>query len=274
MRRDICCCISYLVFLTVILIIERHFNAATSGDKTRSICLFYILYLQIMNKPLSLALGVLVLAGVHTAHSQDTAQKTQKAVTTPVKPYTKPATYGSAATTYKTTVPPAVVDNSLTGQYNAILKNTYRYQQDPIVNFHKNYMDTLNSERHKLRDAESKLAIQAKTIASLQGDVSSKDQSLSESESKADTVSFLGIPFSKAMYNVIMWGLVLILGGSLAAVIYLSTSSRREAAYRIKLFDDLSTEFQAYKIKSNEKEKKLARELQTERNKLDELMGK
>jgi len=227
-----------------------------------------------MNKPLSLLLSLFVFANVHTAYSQDTVQKVKKSITTTVKPITKPATYGPGPAIYQAQVPPAVVDNSLTGQYNAILKNTYRYQQGPIVDFHKNYMDTLNLARRKLQEAESKLAVQTKTIASLQGDVSTKDQTLSASQSQVDTISFVGIPFSKAMYNIIMWGLVIVLGLGLVAVIYLSASSRREAAYRIKLFDELSAEFQTYKTKANEKEKKLARELQTERNKLDELTGK
>jgi hypothetical protein len=40
------------------------------------------------------------------------------------------------------------------------------------------------------------------------------------------------------------------------------------------LYNELDEEYKAYKVKSNEKEKKLARELQTERNKLDELLGR
>ncbi|EHQ26253.1 hypothetical protein [Mucilaginibacter paludis] len=236
-----------------------------------------------MNKPLSLILGLLAFTGTYVANGQDTAKKFQKPATAaPVKaattkpatnPYKQPATYPQAPVA-TTPVPPAVVDNSLTGQYNAILKATYRYQQGPIVSFHKNYMDTLNVEKRKLKDAQSKLAEQAKKIAALQTDVTSKDQTLSESQSQVNSVSFIGISLSKAMYNIIMWGLVLVLGTGLVAVIYLSASSRREAAYRIKLFDELSAEFQTYKTKANEKEKKLARELQTERNKLDELSGK
>lgn len=241
-----------------------------------------------MNKPFSLILGVVALTVTLTAHGQDTAKKYQKPAsptqvkaptTTPAtNPYKQPAAYRTAPATVAPAaavpITPAVVDHSLAGQYNAILKSTYRYQQGPIASFYKNYMDTLNVEKRKLKDAQTKLAVQAKTISALQGDVSSKDQTLSESQSKVDSVSFLGIALSKAMYNIIMWGLVLVLGAGLVAVIYLSASSRREAAYRIKLFDELSAEFQTYKTKANEKEKKLARELQTERNKLDELTGK
>jgi hypothetical protein len=172
------------------------------------------------------------------------------------------------------TAQPVATDNSLNGQYNALLKVTERWQQNQVLAFHKSVMDTINFQKRKLKETQSALATATKTIASLQGDVSSKEQTLTESQNKVNSVSFLGMPMAKGTYNVIMWGLVLVLGGSLAAVIFLSASSRREAAYRIQLHDELNTEFQAYKVKANEKEKKLARELQTERNKLDDLMGR
>jgi hypothetical protein len=71
-----------------------------------------------------------------------------------------------------------------------------------------------------------------------------------------------------------MWGLVIAFGLALLIVILRTGGAVREAKYRTKLYDELTEEFQAYKAKANEKEKKLARELQTERNKVDELMGR
>jgi len=223
-----------------------------------------------MNKPLNLITGLILLANVCGAQTPATTPQTTPATST-----TPPAKQQPATT--RPIQQPAVaapVDNSLNGLYNAVLKKTYYYQQDPIGAFHRAYMDTLNLERKKLREANNKLATQAKTIADLQSSVSTKDESLSQTQSKANSISFLGIPFSKATYNIMMWGLVLVLGGSLAAVIFLSASSRKEAVYRTQLHDELSGEFAAYKAKANEKEKKLARELQTERNKLDELLGR
>ena len=71
-----------------------------------------------------------------------------------------------------------------------------------------------------------------------------------------------------------MWGLVVIL--VVVAVVLISRSAvyRNEAKYRTQLYTEIEEDFKNYKVKANEKEKKLARELQTERNKLDELMGK
>jgi len=83
-----------------------------------------------------------------------------------------------------------------------------------------------------------------------------------------------GISLSKGVYNLLMWGLVIILAIAVVVVIAKTGSYKHEAAYRTGLYSELEEEFKTYKTKANDKEKKLARELQTERNKVDELMGR
>ena len=64
--------------------------------------------------------------------------------------------------------------------------------------------------------------------------------------------------------------LVVVFGITAAIVIARSGLHSREATYRTKLYTELEEEYKTFKAKANEKEKKLARELQTERNKLDD----
>jgi hypothetical protein len=223
-------------------------------------------------------------------YAQDTAKKAATVKTTAAKPkytaYKKPATTpvtppGNAAATTPiqqrplTPVQPAVpVDKSLRGQYQYLLTKVYNYQQPLVAALFKNYNDTLKITRKQLTEANSKLAEQTKTIDTLKASASTKDQSLAESKAKVDEVSLLGMPLSKSTYNLIMWGLVIGFGVIAAIVIARSGSHSREASYRIKLYNELEEEYKTYKTKANEKEKKLARELQTERNKNDELTGK
>ncbi|WP_428329909.1 hypothetical protein [Mucilaginibacter sp.] len=171
-------------------------------------------------------------------------------------------------------VPQAPVDKSLNGQYQFLLTKVYHYQQAPIADLWRNINDTLRDSRHKLKDAVGKLAAQNKTIDSLNAAATTKDQNLAAANSRVNAVSLLGIPIQKSVYNLIMCGLVIIFGATAAIVLARSGSHSREAKYRINLYNELEEEFKTYKAKANEKEKKLARELQTERNKLDELMGR
>jgi hypothetical protein len=173
----------------------------------------------------------------------------------------------------------ASADKSLAGQYREIVQKSKNNDQgfkivNPVrlSNFNKSFSDSLRQTRSRLTEAQNKIASQTKTINTLQADVTNKDKSLTESRSLVDDISLLGIPVSKSTYNWIMWGLVILLGAALAFVVFQSGSYRREARYRTKLFAELSDEFQLFKTKSNDKEKKLARELQTEKNRVDELL--
>ncbi|MEO8886590.1 MAG: hypothetical protein ABI367_11045 [Mucilaginibacter sp.] len=199
------------------------------------------------------------------------ADSLKKAAAKPVTNTTVAAPIASAppiATVPAVTAPP--VDKSLNAQYQYLLTKVYNYQQPFVAALWKNVMDTLNTNRRKLKDVQATVTIQTKTITDLQADVASKEASLSAS----DTIDIAGVTLPKTTYNLIMWGLVIIFGAVAAVVIARSGSNKNEAAYRTQLYNELEEEFKTYKSKANEKEKKLARELQTERNKVDELMGR
>ena len=138
----------------------------------------------------------------------------------------------------------------------------------------KSALDTINSNKRNLKAAVSKLAVQGKTIDSLKAVEAGKDKNLSVANAKVDQVDLLGIPMTKSSYNLLMWGLVIAFGITAFVVIARSATYSHEAKYRVKLYNELEEEYKAYKVKANDKEKKLARELQTERNKLDELLGR
>lgn len=235
-------------------------------------------------------LMVIILGISHLGFAQDTVKKavvkppaTKPAVIKPVVKYNAAPAGANPAGAYQpqytrpreTAADSALAkDKSLNGQYRYLLTKLFRYQQPLVSALWKNLQDTLNTERRKLKEAQTKLAAQTGDIAALKTDVTTKDQTLSESNAKRDEINLLGISFTKASYNLLMWGLVIFFGLTAAIVIARSGANSREAKYRIKLYNELDEEYKAYKAKANEKEKKLARELQTERNKLDELLGR
>jgi hypothetical protein len=166
---------------------------------------------------------------------------------------------------------PVSIDRSLNGQYQYVLNRVYHYQEPLISALWKNASDTLVANRAKLKAAQSMVKAKDKVIDSLNTELNNNDSALN---ARIDSVSLFGIVLSKTGYNLTMWGLVAILGVIIFIIIGRSGNYRREAKYRIQLFNELEDEFKNYKTKANDKEKKLARELQTERNKLDELLGR
>ena len=185
----------------------------------------------------------------------------------------KPAPAVADASKPATVPEPAPPEKSLNGQYQYLLTKVYNYQQPLIGAFHKNVMDTLAQAHAALKIAQDKLTIQGKTIDSLQTASKSADQTASEANNKLNEIDLLGVPMAKSTYNIIMWGLVIVFGIVAVVVIGRSGAYSREAKYRTQMYNELDEEYKAYKAKANEKEKKLARELQTERNKLDDLLG-
>jgi hypothetical protein len=182
----------------------------------------------------------------------------------------KAAATATPAPTTVITQQPIAVDKSLNAQYQDLLTKVYGYQRSFVSALWKNVTDTINNNRRKLKEAQATIATQTQTIKDLEGDVTEKEESLAV----ADSINLLGVALPKSTYNLIMWGLVIVVGAIAAIVIARSGSNKREASYRTQLYNELEEEFKAYKTKANEKEKKLARELQTERNKVDELMGR
>jgi len=176
-------------------------------------------------------------------------------------------------TAHRSATPDVATDRSLNGQYQYLLTKIYNYQQPLLNAYHKSIMDSLHQARVEGRTEQAKIISQNKLIDSLQNQIKANDQSLSASNEKVDSINMFGIMLPKSTYNLIMWGLVVVFGAIAGIVIARSGSYSREAKYRIQLYNELDEEYKNYKIKANDKEKKLARELQTERNKLDDLLG-
>ncbi|MBC7744981.1 MAG: hypothetical protein H7096_07735 [Flavobacterium sp.] len=174
-----------------------------------------------------------------------------------------------------------LINKNLSSQYSElILKSKNNDQGFKIINperlstFQNNLADTIKSKNSKIFEIQGRINEQIKTIKLLKSELDSEKQNVSQSKSLINEISLLGISINKSTYTWIMWGLVMGLGAALIFVVFQSSSARKEAKYRTKLFHDLFEEFQTFKTKSNEKEKKLARELQTERNRVEELLKK
>ncbi len=172
-------------------------------------------------------------------------------------------------------------DPSIEGQYKEILQKSKNNDQGfKIINparlqsYHRTVLDSLNSTNSALALTNAKLVSQEKTIRTLSKEAKAYQDSLNKSENLNDSMNFIGIQIEKSSYRLIMWGLVIFLAAVLAFTLFRSTSYRKEAKYRIKLYDELFEEHQAYKVKANDKEKKLARELQTEKNRVEELLSR
>ena len=172
------------------------------------------------------------------------------------------------------------VDPSLKGQYQLMLAKSKTINGYKLVNparmssFWKNVNDSLTTGRKQLARAKKSLTEQETNIAALKAQISGNENSLASSNAKVNEISFLGMSFTKSTYNTIVWSIIVVLAAALAIVILRSAKHIHEAKYRSTLYEEIAQEYQSYKTKANDKEKKLARELQDELNKMDELKNR
>lgn len=171
-------------------------------------------------------------------------------------------------------------DPSLNGQYQFMLKKSKSLYGAKLINpnrlssLWKSVNDTLKKERKQLQEARKEIKTQAGNISNLKGEVTGKESSLANATASVNEIKFLGISFNKGTYNTIVWSIIIVLGIGLAFIIFQSGKLRHEAKYRTELYQEVADEFQAHKVKAKDKEMKLARELQDERNKWDEGRGR
>jgi len=171
-------------------------------------------------------------------------------------------------------------DPSLNGQYNFMLSKSKSLYGARLINpsrlsgLWKSVNDTLRKERKQLQEAKQEIKSQADNIASLKGEVTGKESSLANANASVNEIKFLGISFNKGTYNTIVWAIIIVLAAALAFIVFQSGKYRHEATYRTQLYQEVADEFQAHKVKAKDKEMKLARELQDERNKWDDARGR
>ena len=174
----------------------------------------------------------------------------------------------------------AVEDNSLETQFNDLKNKSNSYQEYKVVkvvslnNFWQNVEDSLAAFHQEIEEANSAIAQQNQKLDSLNQKLEAREDALEKSEYDIAHLTVLGMDVEKDSYVTFTWivffVLLLILGITFAKF----KNSNKVAVEKKSDYDELSQELNDYKQKAREKEIKLMRELQTERNTIEELNQK
>jgi len=133
--------------------------------------------------------------------------------------------------------------------------------------------DSLNKREKQLTGNQIKIDSLQSNLARAQAEVKSKNDSMADIVFSSTHIKVLGKNFSKSSFLVISFVAFIALG----LVIFLLLARMREMQKLVNenklVVNSVNNEFEEYKHKAMEKQVKLARELQTERNKLSELVS-
>jgi hypothetical protein len=136
-----------------------------------------------------------------------------------------------------------------------------------LEGFWKITKDSVNKGKASLREAKAKIAQLENDVQVAKDNLKQKEASIEGITYDSTHISVIGIPFTKSAFiilvTVVVVGLVLALLALLGALRF-TRSSMKERALTVDL---LTKEFDEYKKKALDKETKILRQLQDERNK-------
>lgn len=167
--------------------------------------------------------------------------------------------------------------NTLEEQFRSMKNVSNTYQDYKVVRetllnqFYNNVRDSINDYQQEIAEAQQRIEAQQQEINRLQNELQEREEAVAEAQHGIEHIQVLGINIRKDTYNFIVWGIILVLLIVLAVAILKYKSSNKVAVKKRNEYDNLDQEFNEFKLRSREKETRLMRELQTERNTVEDL---
>ena len=158
-------------------------------------------------------------------------------------------------------------------EFDNLIESSNNYQGYKVVDYDALIELRDNTKRHvqdlknELQEEQSTISNQNEEIENLENQLAQTQEDLQRVNEEKDAIKFLGMPFSKGSYMALMWGIVGVLILALLFFIYKfknSNATTKEAKHRL---DETEKEFDLYRAKALEKEQRLGRMLQDEKNK-------
>ena len=146
-------------------------------------------------------------------------------------------------------------------------------KEDQINGLRKNTNEHIEKLNENISSLENSIAEKDSKINTLEKELSGVNSSLSDVNAEKDSMNFLGIQTKKGIYNTIVWSIVGVLSFLLILMSLRYKSSNTTTKEAKKQLQTTEEELEELRRKSIEKEQKLGRQLQDERNKLSKLKG-
>ena len=179
--------------------------------------------------------------------------------------------------TLVSTVSLAQTNNSLTGNFGQMKDKAQTFKDYKVIKevtlnaFWKSVEDSLADQRQKINQANVEIAGLKDKIVQVEAEAKRKEEAVAEIVFDSEHITVAGIAFHKAVFISIFFiaiaGLVALVSLLWIRSAVLSKSLKDKSESMLIL----SSEFEEYKHRAVEKQMKLSRELQDERNRLADL---
>jgi len=168
---------------------------------------------------------------------------------------------------------------SLLENYDEIVDQSNNYEDYKVVkklrlkNFRNSLSKKLDELEGEIDNFKDQLEREEKKIVDLQNQLEATQRNLDETTAQRDQILFFGSPLGKDVYQTTMWGIVGILVLILILLILKFKANSSATNEAKKQLDTVEKDFEDYKRKALEKQQKLGRELQDQKNLVNKLKG-
>lgn len=169
-------------------------------------------------------------------------------------------------------------DNQTLRERYLVMKNkSQNYQEYKVIKEYildgmwKIVQDSLDAKQAAIRQAKAEINNLNQKLDKNNAALKAKEDSMQDIQYASTHISVLGIDFDKGFFAAMVGVLFLLLGLVIAVIYYTMKMMRRNLDEKVELMNSISSEYEDYKRRAMEKQTKLSRELQNERNKLQEL---
>jgi len=164
-------------------------------------------------------------------------------------------------------------DNSINAQFTELIKEANNYQEYKVVKhfklnqLQKNTVKEIEDLNNTIKASGDTIQNQRKEVAKLQQELKKTNGDLTNVTQEKDDIKFLGMSTNKGTYQTTMWVIILTLVLILFFFIYKFKNSNVLTKEARKNLAENEADFEEFRKKSLEKQQKLGRMLQDEKNK-------
>jgi hypothetical protein len=166
---------------------------------------------------------------------------------------------------------------TLRERYLVMKMKSQNYQEYKVIKENildgmwKIVLDTMTAKQAAIRKSQAEANnLQAELNKNIET-LKAKENSMNDIVYASTHIRVLGIDFDKGFFAGLFGAILIIAGLVLAGVLYSMKVLKKNLSEKEELASAISNEYEDYKRKAMDKQTKLSRELQNERNKLQEL---
>jgi exonuclease VII large subunit len=190
---------------------------------------------------------------------------------------TTPGAGASATPTEQAPVAPRPISGTLSRQFSEMKDRANSYEDYKVIKQHqldgfwRNVQDSLQKDRKAIAAAQQEIDEQKAELSQLKQALQTKEQSIQKSSYDNERISVLGLQVLKDTYVYTNWAIIFGLLVVVGVAWFKYKSSNRIASDARKEHNEIKKELEIYKQRLLDNKQQLGRELQTERNRVEEL---